>query len=101
MLELSREDEMLSIGIRVRGPYDPMVHEPKAAVLFSNGTEIRRLPILVQAYFPAEDLETCTIFAKYDYNMSYLFFNQPENQKIDIWFEFTYGIQSLTICRLH
>lgn len=91
VLELSREENMLSIGIRVKGPYDPVVHEPKAAVLFSNGEEIRRLPILLQAYFPAEDLVTCTIFAKYDYNMEYLFFNKPVNEQIDIWFEFTYG----------
>lgn len=91
VLELNREENMLSIGIRVKGPYDPVVHEPKAAVLFSNGEEIRRLPILLQAYFPAEDLVTCTIFAKYDYNIEYLFFNKPVNERIDIWFEFTYG----------
>lgn len=91
VLELNRQDNMLSIGIRVKGPYDPVVHEPKAAVLFSNGEEIRRMPILLQAYFPAENLETCTIFAKYDYNMDYLFFQKPVNDRIDIWFEFTYG----------
>lgn len=91
ILELQREENILSIGIRVKGPYDPTVHEPKAAVMFSNGEETRRLPILLQAYFPAEDLENCTIFAKYDYNMDYLFFHKTDNRRIDIWFEFTYG----------
>ncbi len=91
ILEFNREDNILNIGVRVKGPYDPAVRAPKIAVIFDNGKETRRLPILLQAYFPAESLETCTVFAKYGYNLDYLFFETPENKKIEIWFEYTYG----------
>lgn len=91
ILELSRENNMLNVGVRIKGPYDPAVREPKLAILFSNGKETRRLPLLLQAYFPAEDLKQCTVFAKYNYNMKHLFFGTPENKEIRIWFEYTYG----------
>lgn len=82
---------MLNIGVRIKCPYNPSVKEPKLAIIFDNGTETRRLPLLSQAYFPAEDLMFCTVFAKYSYNLAYLFFETPVNKKIDFWFEFTYG----------
>lgn len=91
ILELNRESNMLNIGVRVKCPYNPAVREPKLAVIFDNGKETRRLPLLAQAYFPAEDLSYCTVFAKYSYNLAYLFFETPLNKKIDFWFEFTYG----------
>ena len=91
ILELSRIENMLNIGVRVKCPYNPTVKEPKLAIIFDNGTETRRLPLLSQAYFPAEDLTLCTVFAKYNYNLAYLFFETPVNKKIDFWFEFTYG----------
>lgn len=91
ILELNREENMLNVGVRVKCPYNPAVKEPKLAIVFDNGTETRRLPLLLQAYFPAEDLTLCTVFAKYSYNLAYLFFQTPVNKKIDLWFEFTYG----------
>ncbi len=91
ILELSRESNILNIGVRVKCPYNPAVKEPKLAIVFDNGTQTRRLPVLLQAYFPAEDLTLCTIFAKYNYNLAYLFFETPVNKKIDFWFEFSYG----------
>lgn len=91
ILELFRKGKMLNINLRVNCPYDPKVRNPKVTVIFSNGVETRRLPVIVQAYFPNEDLNECTIFAKYNYNLEYLFFNTPVNKKIDFWFEFTYG----------
>lgn len=91
ILELAREDNMLHIGVRVKGPYDPTVREPKIAVIFGNGKETRRLPIIVQAYFPAETLDSYTFFAKYSYDLRYIFFEKEENQKINFWFEITYG----------
>lgn len=91
ILELFRKGKMLNINLRVKCPYDPKVRNPKITVIFSNGEETRRLPVIVQAYFPNEDLNECTIFAKYNYNLGYLFFNKPVNEKIDFWFEFTYG----------
>lgn len=95
ILEISREETMLNISIRVKAPYDPSVREPKVAVLFSNGTQIRRLPLLLQAYFPEEDLVQCVIFAKYAYNMDYLFFERPLNERITFWFEVTYGDKTI------
>lgn len=91
ILELSRQGNMLNIGVRVKCPYDPTVREPKLAIIFDNGTETRRLPLLQQAYFPEEDLILCTVFAKYNYNMSHLFFGNSVNKNIDFWFEYTYG----------
>lgn len=91
LLEIAREESILNIGVRIKAPYDPSVREPKVAVIFDNGKETRRLPLLLQAYFPEEDLVRCVIFAKYGYNMEYLFFNTPENQEIRFWFEVTYG----------
>lgn len=91
ILELNRVENMLNVGVRVKCPYDPSVKEPKLAIIFDNGKETRRLPLLIQAYFPAEDLTLCTVFAKYNYNLPYLFYEIPVNRKIDFWFEFTYG----------
>ncbi len=89
--ELSREENMLNIGVRVKAPYDPAVREPKIALIFRNGEEARRIPLIIQAYFPEENLEKCVIFAKYAYNMNYLFFATPENERITFEFEVTYG----------
>ncbi|MDK2809149.1 MAG: CDP-ribitol ribitolphosphotransferase / teichoic acid ribitol-phosphate polymerase, partial [Clostridiales bacterium] len=91
ILELNRVGNMLHIGIRIKCPYSPVVKEPKIAIIFDNGTQTRRLPLLAQAYFPAEDLTYCTIFAKYSYSLAYLFFGEPENKEIRFWIEFTYG----------
>lgn len=91
ILELFRKGKMLNINLRVKCPYDPKVRNPKITIVFSNGIETRRLPIIVQSYFPSENLNECTIFAKYNYNLEYLFYNTPINEKIDFWFEFTYG----------
>ncbi len=91
VLELSREENMLNIGVRVKAPYDPAVREPKIAIIFKNGKEARRIPLILQAYFPEENLEKCVIFAKYTYNMEYLFFDTPQNKVISFDFEVTYG----------
>lgn len=91
IVELTREENMLNIGVRIKAPYDPTVREPKIAILFENGQEIRRIPLILQTYFPEENLEKCVIFAKYGYDMEYLFFEHPENKRISFYFELTYG----------
>lgn len=96
LLELTIEDNMLGIGVRVQGPYTPIVKEPKLAVIFSNGKETRRLPLLIQAYYPDKDLEGFNVFAKYDFMMDYLFYNMPVNNHIDFRFEFAYGTEVIT-----
>lgn len=91
ILELTREEHILNIGVRIKAPYDPTVREPKVAIIFENGLEKRRIPLILQAYFPEENLEKCVIFAKYGYNMEYLFYQMPQNKKISFYFELTYG----------
>jgi len=91
ILELFREEEQISVGLRVRGPYDPMVRNPKVTIVFDNGKETRRIPVVVQAYFPDETMENFTIFAKYDYFLKYLFYSSPLNQVLEFWFEISYG----------
>ncbi|MEG1742014.1 MAG: hypothetical protein RR237_03950, partial [Acetivibrio sp.] len=91
ILELYRDKNKLYIGARVKCPYDPTVKEPKLAMIFDNGTETRRMPLLCQTYFPEETLTRCTIFAKYNYKLDYIFFKKPVNKKIDFYIEFTYG----------
>ncbi|MEG2513222.1 MAG: CDP-glycerol glycerophosphotransferase family protein [Acetivibrio sp.] len=91
ILELYRDKNKLYIGARVKCPYDPTVKEPKLAMIFDNGTETRRMPLLCQTYFPEETLTRCTIFAKYNYKLDYIFFKKPVNKKIDFYVEFTYG----------
>lgn len=91
IIELSRSKSMLNIGVQINGPYDPAVREPKIALIFRNGQEIRRIPLNIQAYFPEEDLKTCVIFAKYAYDLRYLFYKTPVNERVTIEFEVTYG----------
>ena len=91
IMELSRQGSMLNIGVRIKAPYDLAVREPKIALIFRNGTEARRIPLIIQAYFPEENLEKCVIFAKYAYNLRYLFYKTPENARITFEFEVTYG----------
>lgn len=90
-LELEIEGQELSIGLRVKGPYNPAVKEPKLAVIFDNGKEKRRLPVLQQAYFPEKDLESFVFFAKYTYRLDCLYLDAPLQERIEFWFEFTYG----------
>jgi len=91
LLELYREEKNLTISIRLKGDYNPNVKEPKLAVIFDNGREKRRIPLLIQSYFPEKDLNGFVLYAKYAYRMDYLFFQQPVNERIDFWFEVTYG----------
>ena len=91
ILELSRNNKMLSIGLQIKGPYEVSVLAPKVAVIFDNGKEKRRLPVIVQAYFPTGNGDEFVIFAKYNYDLSYLFFKQPQNKNIKFSFELIYG----------
>ena len=91
IIELSRSKSTLNIGVQINGPYDPAVREPKIALIFKNGQEVRRIPLNIQAYFPEEDLKTCVIFAKYAYNLRYIFYKTPVNERVTIEFEVTYG----------
>lgn len=91
ILELEREEKTLRVGIQVKGPYSVEVRSPKIALIFDNGEETRRIPIINQAYFPTDNAERFVIFAKYGYHMGHLFFQKPVNKKIKFYFELIYG----------
>lgn len=91
ILELQRNEENLVIGLQVKGPYDVSVVTPKIAMIFDNGKERRRLPIVSQAYLPTGAGDEFVIFAKYTYKMDFLFFKQPRNKKIEMSVELIYG----------
>ena len=96
ILELSREETKLSVGVQVKGPYNVNVRTPKIALVFDNGKETRRMPIIIQAYFPTDNAEKFVIFGKYGYDLEYLFFKKPENKKITFYFEIIYGETVIT-----
>lgn len=91
IIEFSKEEHMLDIAIRVKGPYESTVKEPKVTVIFSNMNETRRLPVIIQAYFPEPNMDTCNILAKYRYNLKHLFFEETDNEQVELYFELTYG----------
>ncbi|MCR5388023.1 MAG: CDP-glycerol glycerophosphotransferase family protein [Lachnospiraceae bacterium] len=91
ILEMHNEEEHLGIGVRIKLPYNPAVREPKVAVIFDNGHQTRRIPMIVQTYFPEEDLIKAIVFAKYAYVLEHLFFNEPVNESFTMHLEFTYG----------
>ncbi len=80
----------LEIAVGAQGPWDPKVRDPKLTVLFNNGTQDRRLPLVVRHYEKLDD-GSCYIFASYTYNLKFLFYRQPQNRKIDLAFELRYG----------
>lgn len=96
ILELERNEKMLNIGLQVKGPYSVSVRSPKIALIFDNGEETRRIPIIIQAYFPTDNAEKFTIFAKYSYDMRYLFYQKPDNKQITFRFELIYGEEVIT-----
>lgn len=91
VLELNVKENILTISLKIKCPYISRVKNPNVAIIFSNGVENRRLPMLVQSYFPNEGLDTSIISARYNYKLPYLFLNNPINNKISFWIEFAYG----------
>lgn len=91
ILELNSIKNRLCFMIRVKGPYNPSVKMPKIALVFSNGKETRRLPIINQSYFPDESLKEFTVFAKYTYSLTNLFYKTPFSKNVSVYFEVIYG----------
>lgn len=84
-----REDK-LELAISAQGPFNPKVRDPKLIVTFRNGTQSRRIPLVIRCYQKEED-GNCFILASYTYNLKYLFYKQPYNRQIDFSFEIRYG----------
>lgn len=96
IFELLVDETTLNIGFRIRGAFNPRVRKPIITAVFDDGVENRRMPVMIQAYYPNEALSEYTIFAGYKYNIEHLFFhtNMPENVKISI--ELAYGDEVYT-----
>jgi CDP-glycerol glycerophosphotransferase (TagB/SpsB family) len=85
----------LELALSAAGPWDELVRDPKLAVTFSNGTQTRRLPLVVR-FYQAEKDGSFYMMASYTYNLKYLFYQQPQNKHIDFSFELRYGHHILT-----
>lgn len=80
----------LELAVSAQGPWDDKVRDPKLAVTFRNGTDSRRLPLVIR-YFQREKDGSCYIMAAFTYNLKYLFYQQPKNRHIDFSLELRYG----------
>ena len=84
-----REDK-LELAVSASGPYQEIVRDPKLTVIFDNGTQKRRLPLVVR-YYQQEKDGSCYIMASFTYNLKYLFYGQPKNKHIECSLELRYG----------
>lgn len=80
----------LELAVSAQGPWEESVRDPKLTVTFRNGTQSRRLPLVVR-YYQQEKDGSCYIMASFTYNLKYLFYQQPQNRHIDFSFELRYG----------
>lgn len=80
----------LELAVSAQGPWNDKVRDPKLTVTFRNGTQSRRLPLVVR-YYQQEQDGTCYIMASYTYNLKYLFYEQPRNRHIEFSLELRYG----------
>lgn len=91
ILELNCSDSRLNVELQIQGQFNATVREPKITIVFNNGEETRRLPLLVKSYFPNHDQKEFTIYAKYTFRLNHLFYKKPYNEEIRLAFEFVYG----------
>lgn len=96
VFELTMTTNSLKLGMRVRGSYNPKVQNPIATLIFTNGSEERRLPIPIQTYYPEEDLENYYFFATYSYNMKKIFWSDDKPHKTLLKVEVRYGDKVFT-----
>lgn len=110
VLEKLRYDgRMLTLGVCVRGIYHRNVLQPRITVSFKNGSLVRRMPLRILSY---ECVSECAggvgqepdisknparygIKAEYAFDVSYLYFWRVKEEKISIWFSFTYGEEEI------
>ncbi len=96
IFELSLIDNALKIGLRIRGDFNSKVRKPIITVIFDDGTENRRMPMSIQAYYPNENLTEFTIFAGQKYMIKHLFFNTDAPGKVKISIDLSYGDEYFT-----
>ena len=93
-------EEKLDIAVSASGPWDENVRDPKMTIVFSNGEQTRRLPIVVRFYQSEKD-GSFYLMASYTYTLKYLFYQQPKNRHIEfsgvkLW---TYGSGECSVYR--
>jgi Putative glycosyl/glycerophosphate transferases involved in teichoic acid biosynthesis TagF/TagB/EpsJ/RodC len=81
----------VNIVVKITCPSDVRVRSPKVRAIFEAGAEDRRLPLVVEASYIANDLESNIIYAKYEYFFDYLFMHKEPNAKIKLRFALAYG----------
>ena len=79
-------EEKLEIAVSASGPWDEKVRDPKMTIIFNNGDQTRRLPIVVRFYQSEKD-GSFYLMASYDYVLKYLFYKQPKNKHIEFSLE--------------
>ena len=88
--QIEVDQSKLSVEVSVTGTFDPQVKNPRIAIIFDNGKQTRRIPILVCSYDKLED-GSFYLYAKYVYVLRFIFLNQPYNQQIKMHFAVLYG----------
>ncbi|MCR5667046.1 MAG: CDP-glycerol glycerophosphotransferase family protein [Eubacterium sp.] len=92
--DLSIEENKMDISIMLHfDKYLPGVTEPRVILCFDNGTDERRLPILINACYPDVAGEGATAFGLYQYTFENVFWNCAWKE-CDIRFEVEYGPES-------
>lgn len=89
--EILFEDNLMTLSVRLKCDYNVSVRSPKLSIFLDNGTETRRFPFPMQAYFPEENLQTCVMFANYTFNLDFLFSKDADNSSFSMRFLLTYG----------
>ena len=83
-------EEKLELAVSASGPWDEKVRDPKMTIIFNNGDQTRRLPIVVRFYQSEKD-GSFYLMASYSYMLNYLFYKQPKNKHIEFSLELSYG----------
>ncbi|MDO4166329.1 MAG: hypothetical protein Q4D32_02870, partial [Eubacteriales bacterium] len=90
--QIEVDQAKLSVEVSVTGTFDPQVKNPRIAIIFDNGKQTRRIPILLCSYDKLED-GSFYLYAKYAYDLRFIFWDEPYNQEIKLYFALLYGDQ--------
>lgn len=89
--EFELNNDELTIAVKITCDADVRVRSPKVRVIFDNGKSIRRMPLLIEAYYISNDMKSNSIYAKYKYFLKNVYHSWDPNDKITIRIAFAYG----------
>ncbi|BCN29786.1 CDP-glycerol glycerophosphotransferase family protein [Anaeromicropila herbilytica] len=89
--EFVLEQNKLKLSIKLTCDTDIQVRSPKIRVVFENGKEDRRLPMIIEANYYTNDMESNIIYAKYHFNLKKVFNDWDPNENVSIYFALAYG----------